>query len=197
MGRRGPKPGAKKKGLLDPSLTSRLVQADAVRLAETVIVMKQPHRRFSADPQSEWNGTVVGRFLLPMRMVGGKEDPKIRGMYEAADSYREQYRAWWRARGCPDVVRESRSAPFGSGSVGDPADDHSRDDEIRALGERLHRIKIKITTASYSGFMAIRNAIMFESEIPFGVLGDAMTALEVLAVEMGKSARAHPFHGDE
>lgn len=160
-----------------------LAQIDAAdraqRQAEIAIVMAQPHRVSSPDPRSQWNGSAIGRFLL-MKKAG---DVDTRGLlFQAAERYMRDYRAWWGARGVPRPVRdgEGKTPP----ELG-PDEQADEDERVRALGAKLGRINLSIGVLTHAGYVAMRDAILHEVDVPWMLDYDVMVALGQLAVEYG------------
>ncbi len=157
---------------------------------ETMIVEMQPHRRDTVDPKSDWNGSAIGRFLLPRRAA---EPDLMRALYDAAHDYYKLHNRWQKAKDVPGAYRE----PHGSGAPdATPQDQADIDARIRALGVRLTKIKLAVAVQNRGGFDAIHDAIMTDLDIRPDQHWAATVAIYELARQFGADVPKQSFQQD-
>jgi hypothetical protein len=192
---------------------AKIAQAERdSRQGETDTVMSQPHRRDSVDPAHPWNGSSIGRFLLP-RLA--KDPETIQHIYNATQRYFVMFNRWQRAKSVAAAYREGRGW---SGEDPTPDEQADHDRRIVILAKRLGEIKkacagvrwndkSKVEIIDPQGvdvWSIVHEAIMFgenendEAEkmkwAKHGVDDDSIyAALYQLAVEMGMPVSKHPF----
>ena len=116
----------------------------AQRLAEQSTVLAQPHRRGADDI---WPATALGRFVAGQGLR--------REVYEAGQQYEIDMRRLWAAIGVPSPIK------VGEGGLGEGISEAT----ATALKSRLGRVELAIATITHSGWLAMRNLVLFDKDI--------------------------------
>ena len=172
-------------GELSRSNLERAKEAqEAVDDAAKVVVLTQPHRIKSVDRKSHWNESAIGAFLLPL--LAGEPDV-IPLLFRAAELYWKIHNRWQKIK-CAHAAywekpeQESQHEPDCGTKEEIDALERKR---VRALDVRLGKMNLAMAQRTREGFIAVRNAILFDIRIRKDQHLVARHALYELAEQFG------------
>lgn len=158
-----------------PNMVARLAAAErATRMAETALVLSQPHRRGNGSQEC---ATALGRFWLSLKT----SDKTLMDAGEAYARIVRQYRRAW------GIATESVPAEPGS----DPRPPMLL--AVQKMGAQIDRIEAELTRVSCNVRFAVTRLVIEDRDLSGCARGDAQIGLRVLARQLGLLKADHPF----
>lgn len=178
MARRG-RPRTKASNRLDAKIgvLAQIMEADRKqRLAETSVVMAQPHRAWARDPGDPRLASALGRFVV---RHGLRSE-----LFDAGSEWTATYRRWRAASTIPDPLH---SQSIGTGLGPSEA-------IIASWWRDIERVEAALLCYGQDAYHGVRHLLLDDFDLPDGATADTITGLRVVAVELGRLPKgAHPF----
>lgn len=164
-------------GQLRRPTLAQLVEADRQqRMAETSVVMMQPHRRWAKEPDHPWLAYSLGRFCL---RHGLRSE-----LHDAAKEWQDTYRRWRAAKGIPDP---NHVQTIGSGQG-------PSDATVEVWWRDIERVEDALREYGQGPLLAMKHLILDEQDLPEDAAADSIVGLRIIAVKLGRlPEKAHPF----
>lgn len=174
------KPGRKRKAkpiTLPGRVTLAAIERaeKAQRMAETITVLQQPHRRGSNATEC---ASALGRFWLAHKFD--------RVMLQAGEEYGAVVRRWRAVWGLKDASVAADGASTGLGPSAAT---------VRSWRATIDRVENRLVRASPEIRFAINRLCLDDRDISAHAIDDAKAGLRIIANELGLVGPNHPFHG--
>jgi hypothetical protein len=162
--------------LLRPTVAQMAERERAVRMAETHLVLMQPHRRGDDRPECV---TALGRFWLNLKTSD-------RTLLHAGESYAGLVRRFRAAWGMKEAVAPPEGLRTGEGPS---------DRTVRAWRAQIEAIEGKLSQASHQIRFTVNRLVLDDKDLTDKqAMLDAQLGLRIIAIELGMaSGKDHPF----
>jgi hypothetical protein len=159
-----------------PSLAQIKEAERKQRLAETAVVMAQPHRAWARDPGDPRLASALGRLVIRHRLRSE--------LFDAGSEWTGIYRRWRAASAIPDPLH-SQSLGGGLGPS---------DRLVASWWADIVRVENALRQYGQGAYLGVRHVLLDDADLPDEAIADAIVGLRVVAVEMGRLPKgAHPF----